>query len=171
LNSSTCNTYLHHGSSSLKPLNHGPPSYIQWLGEVDVLWLHNRVEDDWNNNWNDNENQDNNESWNHTDDWTPGLGNQPQLNTPEWIDWVFTYISLDQIREITGHLFAQNFRTDHEPEHGIPFHVVTPESSIPEFEEEPIEEAQGQWEKGLTTKFPDLVTSSKHFLSSIFHFA
>jgi hypothetical protein len=58
------------------------------------------VEDDWNNNWNDNEDQDNNEGWNHANDWTPGLGNQPQLNTPEWIDWVFAYISLDQIREI-----------------------------------------------------------------------
>jgi hypothetical protein len=35
------------------------------------------VEDDWNNNWNDNKDQDNNTGGNHTDDWTPGLGNQP----------------------------------------------------------------------------------------------
>jgi hypothetical protein len=74
--------------------------------------LEEPVDEDWNNNWNNNENQDNNEGWNHADDWTPGLGNQPQLNTPEWIDRVFAYISLDQIREITGCLFAQNFRSN-----------------------------------------------------------
>jgi hypothetical protein len=105
------------------------------------------VEDDWNNNWDDHESQDNN-AWNHTDDWTAGLGNQPELNTPEWIDWVFTDISLDQIREIAGYLLAQNFRTNYEAEHGIPFCVVTPEPSIPELEEEPVEEAQDQWEIG-----------------------
>jgi hypothetical protein len=87
------------------------------------------VEDDWNNNWDDHESEDNN-AWNHADDWTPGLCNQPQ------------------IREITGHLFAQNFRSNYEAEHRIPFCVVTPEPSIPELEEEPVKEAQGQWEIG-----------------------
>jgi hypothetical protein len=110
--------------------------------------LEEPVDEDWNNNWNDNEDQDNNEGWNHADDWIPGLGNQPQLNTPEWIDWVFTYISLNQIKEIAGRLFAQNFQSNYKAEHGIPYRVVTPEPSIPELEEKPVEEAQGQWEIG-----------------------
>jgi uncharacterized protein YbaR (Trm112 family) len=113
----------------------------------------NLVEDNWNNNWNNNEDQDNNEGWNHADNWTPGLGNQPQLNTPEWIDWVFAYISLDQIREITGRLFAQNCRTQYEVEQGIPFRVVTPEPSIPKLEEH-VEEAQGMWEIGSNDEIP-----------------
>jgi hypothetical protein len=128
------------------------------------------VEDGWNNNWNDSEDQDNNEGWNHTDDWIPGLGNQPQLNTPEWIDWVFAYISLSQIREIAGRLFAQNFRTNYEAKDGIPFRVVTPEPSIPELEEEPVEEAQGQWEIGSNDKIPGFGNFAKFFLSSTFHF-
>jgi hypothetical protein len=36
------------------------------------------VEDDWNNNWDDHESQNDN-AWNHADDWTPGLGNQPKF--------------------------------------------------------------------------------------------
>jgi hypothetical protein len=51
----------------------------------------------------------------------------------------FAHINLDQIREIAGRLVSQNFHANYEAEHGIPFHVVTPESSIPELEEEPVE--------------------------------
>jgi hypothetical protein len=111
------------------------------------------VEDDWNNNWDDHESEDNN-AWNHADDWTPGLCNQPQISTPEWVDSVFAYISIDQIREIAGHLFAQNFRSNYEAAHRIPFRVVTPEPSIPELEEEPVDEAQGQWEIGSNDEIP-----------------
>jgi hypothetical protein len=75
-------------------------------------------------------------------------------DTPEWIDWVFAHINLDQIREIAGRLFTQNFRANYEAEHGIPFRVVTPEPSIPELEEEPTEEAQGQWEIGSNVEIP-----------------
>jgi hypothetical protein len=82
------------------------------------------------------------------------LENQPQISTPEWVDWVFTYISIDQIREIAGCLFPQNFRSNYEAEHGIHFRVVTPEPSIPELEEEPVEEAQGQWEIGSNDEIP-----------------
>jgi hypothetical protein len=71
--------------------------------------LEEPVEHDWDNNWNVTKNQDVGQGWNHDDDWTVGLGNQPQLNTLEWIDWVFAYICLDQIGEIAGCLFAQNF--------------------------------------------------------------
>jgi hypothetical protein len=132
------------------------PAELRYCSNSAKETLEYPVEDDWNNNWNDNEDQDNNEGWNHADDWTPGLGNQPQLNTPEWIDWVFAYISLDQIREIAGCLFAQNFRTQYEAEHRIPFRIVTPEPSIPELEEEPVEEAQGQWEIGSNDEIPGL---------------
>jgi hypothetical protein len=68
--------------------------------------LEEPADNHWNNNWNNNKDQNINEGWNHANDWTPGLGNQPQLNTPEWIDWAFAYISIDQIREIAGCLFA-----------------------------------------------------------------
>jgi hypothetical protein len=130
------------------------PAELGYRSNLNKETLEYPVEDDWNNNWNDNEDQDNNTGWNHADDWTLGLGNQPQIHTPEWIDWVFTYISLDQIREITGRLFAQNFRTQYEAEHGIPFRIVTPEPSIPELEKEPVEEAQGQWEIGSNDEIP-----------------
>jgi hypothetical protein len=130
------------------------PAELSYHPNVTKKTLEYPVEDNWNNNWNDNEDQDNNEGWNHAGDWTPGLGNQPQLNTPEWIDWVFAYISLDQIREIAGHLFAQNFWSNYEAKHGIPFRVVTPEPSIPELEEEPVEEAQGQCEIGSNDEIP-----------------
>jgi hypothetical protein len=113
------------------------------------------AQDEVNNNWDDHESQvNNNEDWNQPDDWITGLASQPQFNTPEWIDWVFTHISLNPIREIAGRLFAQNFRNNYEAEHGVPFGVVTPEPDIPELEEEPVEEAQGQWEIGSNDEIP-----------------
>jgi hypothetical protein len=51
---------------------------------------------------------------------------------------------------------AQNFRSNYEAEHGIPFCVATPEPSILELEEEPVEEAQDQWEIGSNDKIPGL---------------
>jgi hypothetical protein len=45
---------------------------------------------------------------------------------------------------------------NYEAEHGIPFQVVTPEPSIPEVKEEPVEEAQGQWEIGSNNEIPGL---------------
>jgi hypothetical protein len=129
----------------------GPPQEKVREHDWNTNW---NEEDEVNNNWDDHESQANNEGWNHADDWTTGLGNQPQLHTPEWIDWVFTYISLDQIREIAGRLFAQNFRTQYEAEHGVPFRIATPEPSIPELEEEPVEETQGQWEIGSNDEIP-----------------
>jgi hypothetical protein len=44
--------------------------------------------------------------------------------------------------------------TQYEAEHGIPFRIATPEPSIPELEEEPVEEAQGQWEIGSNDEIP-----------------
>jgi hypothetical protein len=129
------------------------PAELSYRSNETKETLEYPVEDDWNNNWDDHESQNDN-AWNHADDWTPGLGNQPQISTPEWIDWVFAYISIDQIREITGRLFVQNFRANYEAEHGVPFRVVTPEPSIPELEEEPVEEAQGQWEIGSNDEIP-----------------
>jgi hypothetical protein len=129
----------------------GPPQEKVREHDWNTNW---NEENEVNNNWDDHESQANNEGWDHADDWTAGLGNHPQLHTPEWIDWVFTYISLDQIREIAGRLFAQNFRTQYEAEHGIPFRIATPEPSIPELEEEPVEEVQGQWEIGSNDEIP-----------------
>jgi hypothetical protein len=45
---------------------------------------------------------------------------------------------------------------NYEAEHGIPFQVVTPEPSIPEVKEEPVEAAQGQWEIGSNNEIPGL---------------
>jgi hypothetical protein len=130
----------------------GPPQEKVREHDWNTNW---NAQDDVNNNWDDHESQVNNDKdWNHTDDWTAGLGNQPQLNMPEWIDWVFAYISLDQIREIAGRLFAQNFRTNYKAEHGIPFRVVTPEPDISQLEEESVEEAQDQWEIGSNDEIP-----------------
>jgi hypothetical protein len=101
------NIELYHDNMIISLAIHNPVE-LGYRSNVTKDTLEYPVEDNWNNNWNNTEDQDNNEGWNHTDDWIPGLGNQPQLNTPEWIDWVFAYISLDQIREIMGCLFAQN---------------------------------------------------------------
>jgi hypothetical protein len=80
-------------------------------------------EHDWNTNWNEEEEVnndwnnhvsqvDNDADWNQPDDWITGLASQPQFNTPEWVDWVFNHININQIREIAGRLFAQNFRAN-----------------------------------------------------------
>jgi hypothetical protein len=130
------------------------PAELSYQSNSTKETLEEPVEHNWNNNWNSTENQDVSQGWNHNDDWTLAIGNQPQLNTPEWIDWVFAYISLDQIREITRHLFAQNFQSNYKAEHKIPFHIVIPEPSIPELKEEPVEEEQGQWEIGSNDKIP-----------------
>jgi hypothetical protein len=122
-------------------------------------------EHDWNTNWNEEEEVnndwdnhvsqvDNDADWNQPDNWITGLASQPQFNTPEWVDWVFNHININQIREIAGRLFAQNFRANYEAAHGVPFRVGTPEPSIPELEEEPVEEAQGQWEIGSNDEIP-----------------
>jgi hypothetical protein len=122
-------------------------------------------EHDWNTNWNEEEEVnndwdnhvsqvDNDADWNQPDDWITGLASQPQFNTPEWVDWVFSHININQIREIAGLLFAQNFRANYEAAHGVPFRVGTPEPSIPELEEEPVKETQGQWEIGSNDEIP-----------------
>jgi hypothetical protein len=129
------------------------PAELSYCSNKTKETLEYPVENDWNNNWDDHESQNDN-AWNHADDWTPGLGNQPQISTPEWVDCGFAYISIDQIREIAGRLFGQNFRANYEAEHGILFRVVTPEPSIPELEEEPVEEAHGQWEIGSNDEIP-----------------
>jgi hypothetical protein len=82
------------------------------------------------------------------------MADQPHTDTPEWIDWVFAHINLDQSREIAGTTLSQNFRANYKAEHGIPFHIVTPKPIIPELEEEPVEEALDQWEIGSNDKIP-----------------
>jgi hypothetical protein len=113
-------------------------------------------EHDWNTDWNAQDDQDSYNRFNDENAWNAlqYTADQPHTDTPEWIDWVFAHINLDQIREIAGRLFTQNFRANYEAEHGIPFRVVTPEPSIPELEEEPTEEAQGQWEIGSNDEIP-----------------
>jgi hypothetical protein len=119
-------------------------------------WDTNRnEEEEVNNDWDNHVSQvDNDTDWNQPDDWITGLANQPQFNTPKWVDWVFNHININQIREIAGHLFAQSFRANYEAEHRVPFRVATPEPSIPELKEEPVEEAQGQWEIGSNDEIP-----------------
>jgi hypothetical protein len=150
---SPLNIDLYHNNMIISFAIYNPAEFSYWSNSTKET-LEEPAEDKWNNNWNDTKEQDNNEGWNHADDCTPGLGNQPQLNTPNWIDWVFAYISLDQIKEITRCLFAQNFQSNYEAEYRISFRVVTPESSIPELEEEPVKEAQGQWEIGSNNEIP-----------------
>jgi hypothetical protein len=130
----------------------GPPQEKIREHDWDTNW---NEEEEVNNNWDNHVSQvDNDADWNQPDDWITGLASQPQFNTPEWIDWVFNHINISQIREITGRLFAQNVRANYEAEHGVPFCVGTPEPSIPELEEEPVEEAQGQWEIGSYDEIP-----------------
>ena len=109
-----------------------------------------------NNNWGNQDNWGNEDGWNHTDDWTPAE-NQPHTSTPEWIDWVFNYVNINQIREIAGCLFAWNFCTQFEEANGYPFHADTPHPSIPELEETPVEEEQqDQWEINTNEEIPGL---------------
>jgi hypothetical protein len=130
----------------------GPPQEKVREHDWDTNW---NEEEEVNNNWDNHVSQvDNDADWNQPNDWITGLASQPQFNTPEWIDWVFNHINISQIREIAGRLFAQNFRANYEAEHGVPFRVGTPEPSIPELEEEPVEEAQGQWEIGSNDEIP-----------------
>jgi hypothetical protein len=129
-----------------------PPQEKVREHDWDTNW---NEEDKVNNNWDDHEDQVNNDAnWNQPNDWITGLASQPQFNRPEWIDWVFNHININQIREIAGRLFAQNFRANYEAEHGVPFRTSTPEPSIPELEEGPVEEAQGQWEIGSNDEIP-----------------
>ena len=99
-----------------------------------------------------NDNWGNKEAWWNKDSWIPAddqnvLDTQPQLHTSQWIDWVFDHISIHQIREIIGCLFAQNFCTQFEEANGYPFHTDTLHPSILELEESPVEEEeQDQWE-------------------------
>jgi hypothetical protein len=115
-----------------------------------------KPENNWGANWNDQDDQDSYNRFNDENAWNAPqyTADQPGTDTPEWIDWVFAHINLDHIREIAGRLFSQNFCTNYEAEHGIPFRVVTPEPSIPELEEEPVEEAQDQWEVGSNDEIP-----------------
>ena len=66
-------------------------------------------------------------------------------------------MSIHQIREIAGRLFAQNFCIQFEEANGYPFHIDTPHPSILELEESPVEEEeQDQWEINTNDKIPDL---------------
>ena len=99
-----------------------------------------------NDNWENQEAWGNEDGWNHADDWNE-QETQPQLHTAEWIDWVFNHVNINQIREITGRFFAQNFRNQFEEANRFPFHANTPHPSIPELEESTVqEEEQDQWE-------------------------
>jgi hypothetical protein len=130
----------------------GPPQEKVREHNWDTNW---NEEEEVNNDWDNHVSQvDNDADWNQPDDWITGLASQPQFNTPEWVDWVFNHININQIREIAGRLFAQSFRANYEAEHGVPFRIATPEPSIPELEEEPVEEAQGQWEIGSNDEIP-----------------
>jgi hypothetical protein len=60
------------------------PAELSYCSNETKETLEYPEENDWNNNWDDHESQNDN-AWNHADDWTPGLGNQPQIHTPEWM--------------------------------------------------------------------------------------
>ena len=113
------------------------PSLVSYI----VLQGETQEQEEVDNSWGNQEGWGNEVGWNHADDWTPAE-NQPHISTPEWIDWVFNYVNINQIREITGHLFAQNFRTQFEEANGYPFHTDTPYPSIPELKDSPVEEQQ-----------------------------
>ena len=71
---------------------------------------------------------------------------------------MFDHVSIHQIREITGHLFVQNFHIQFEEANSYPFHADTPHLSIPQLEESLVkeEEEQAQWEIGTNDKIPGL---------------
>ena len=99
-----------------------------------------------NDNWENQEAWENKDGWNHADNWNK-QETQPQLHTAEWIYWMFNHININQIREIAGHLFAQNFRNQFEEANRFPFHANTPHPSIPELKGSTIEEEEeDQWE-------------------------
>ena len=109
-----------------------------------------------NDNWGNQEAWENEDGWNHTDDWNK-QETQPQLHTAEWIDWVFDHVNINQIREITGRLFTQNFRNQFEEANRFHFHADTLHPSILELEESTIEkEQQDQWEINTNDKIPGL---------------
>ena len=109
-----------------------------------------------NDNWENQEAWGNEDGWNHADDWNK-QETQPQLHTAEWIDWVFDHVNINQIREITGRLFAQNFQNQFEKANRFPFHTNTLHPGILELEESTIqEEQQDQWEININDKIPGL---------------
>ena len=60
---------------------------------------------------------------------------------------MFNHVNINQIREITGCLFAQNFWNQFEEANRFPFHADIPHPSILELEESTVqEEQQDQWE-------------------------
>ena len=109
-----------------------------------------------NDNWGKQEAWGNEDGWNHADDWNE-QETQPQLHTAGWIDWVFDHVNINQIREIAGHLFAQNFWNQFEEANRFPFHSDTPHPSILELEESTVqEEQQDQWEINTNDEIPGL---------------
>ena len=74
-------------------------SYVVLKGETQ------EQQEEVNNSWENQEAWGNKDGWNHADDWTPAE-NQSHISTPEWIDWVFNYVNINQIREIAGCLCA-----------------------------------------------------------------
>ena len=73
------------------------------------------------------------------------------------IGYLTTYVSIHQIREIAGCLFAQNFHTQFEEANGYPFQADTLHPSIPELKESPVEEEQqDQWEINTNDEIPGL---------------
>ena len=76
---------------------------------------------------------------------TIGTNKKPNPNSillSVQIDWVFDHVNINQIREITGCLFAQNFWNQFEEANRFPFHADTLHPSILELEESTIEEQE-----------------------------
>jgi hypothetical protein len=149
---SPLNINLYRDNTIISFAIYNPAELQYWSGS-----LKEKVrEHDWNTNWNAQDDQDSYNHFNNENAWTAPqyTADQPHTDTPESNDWVFAHINLDQIREIAGQLFSQNFRANYEAEHGVPFCVVTPKPSIPDLEEEPAVEAQDQWEIGSNDEIP-----------------
>ena len=109
-----------------------------------------------NDNWGNQEAWGNKDGWNHTGNWNE-QEIQPQLHTTEWIDWVFDHVNINQIGEIAGCLFAQNFWNQFEEANRFPFHTDTPHPSIPELKESTVqEEQQDQWKINTNDEIPSL---------------
>jgi hypothetical protein len=84
--SSPLNIDLYRDNTIISLAIYNPAELSYWFNSTKET-LEYPAEVDWNNNWDDHESQNDN-AWNHADDWTPGLGSQPQISTPEWVDWV-----------------------------------------------------------------------------------
>jgi hypothetical protein len=68
-----------------------------------------KPENNWGTNWNNQDDQDSYNRFNDENTWNAPqyTADPPGTDTPEWIDWVFAHINLDQI-SVTVHILSHH---------------------------------------------------------------